>query len=250
MHFINNNNFTFSGRLRFELDKYAEQVYSYKHYSNLRIFLEILIPFLLVTLTIQLFLKGPLSWMKFISFPIIFGFIFITQRKLKISLNLQGFKPAHWKKPVFFLLIPGILIGVGLFVYGLIIGSISDKYHPGLMLYITFIGYPIWGMVQQYVLLVYLLPRLYHFIKNPYTLIFVMALIFSTSHLPNPFLVILTFPVSILFLVYFIKYRNLYVQGYVHGFVGSIMKFCLPVDLTLKFWIGNLISWEAFINYF
>jgi membrane protease YdiL (CAAX protease family) len=112
------------------------------------------------------------------------------------------------------------------------------------------VGYPVWGIIQQYVLLVFLLPRLNYLIEKPGKLVLIIAVIFSTSHLPNPFLVILTFPVSIIFLFFFLKYRNLYIQGFVHGFIGSIMKFCLPQDWTLKFWIGNLISWNNFINYF
>ncbi len=235
---------------------FTEQLKNYTRQTEIEkkekstVAIEIILPFIMTFITIQFFLAGDYRYFKFLSIPIILAMIIFNQKRLHIPASLQGFKPPFWKAPALIILIPALLLGICIVFFGYLQNSISTRIPIPLILHIAFIGYPIWGMIQQYVLIVYLLPRLNVFIKKPAYLVIITASVFSLSHLPNPFLVILTFPAGILFIYFFIRYKNLYILGFAHGFIGALGKFFLPETLTLRFWIGNLISYSDFINYF
>jgi hypothetical protein len=207
--------------------------------------LELIITYILITSTIQFFLKGSLWYVKLITIPLTLAFIVFSQIKSGISSFEQGFKPKHWRNPLAHILLPSLIAGLLIITIGLILKTASNKYPPLFLSYIALVGYPIWGIIQEYIVIVFMLKRLKIVLNNKRVSFYIAAFIFATTHLPNPFLVAVTFLMSMVWIKMFEKYKNLYILGFCHGFMGACAKFFLPHALTYNFKIGNLISWQA-----
>ncbi len=89
-------------------------------------------------------------------------------------------------------------------------------------------GYMIWAFMQQFVLQDFFLLRLIRVFPSRGAAVFTAAALFATAHIPNPLLTLVTMAWGIAACAIFLKYRNLYVLGFVHGLLGLCIAVSVP----------------------
>jgi Type II CAAX prenyl endopeptidase Rce1-like len=101
-------------------------------------------------------------------------------------------------------------------------------------------GYVLWGLFQQYVLNGFFVNRLAEFAGGPDSRLLPLstALLFSLTHLPNWFLMAVTFVGGYLSVEIYRRYRSLYVLGLAHGLLGFLLYLTLPDALTHHLYVG------------
>ena len=108
-----------------------------------------------------------------------------------------------------------VFVGIGLFQDTL---NITWHILPILLLY------PIWGVIQQFLLIALTAGNLYDF-NNPRLsksiVIILPALLFSLIHYPYTWLMIGTFVLALFYAFIYLKQRNIYALGIFHGWLGA-----------------------------
>jgi hypothetical protein len=89
-------------------------------------------------------------------------------------------------------------------------------------------GYMIWALMQQFVLQDFFLLRLVRLLPTRTAAVFTAAALFATAHVPNPLLTVATMFWGVVACLLFLKYRNLYVLGIVHGILGLCIAVSIP----------------------
>jgi Type II CAAX prenyl endopeptidase Rce1-like len=89
-------------------------------------------------------------------------------------------------------------------------------------------GYMIWALMQQFVLQDFFLLRLVRLLPTRTAAVFTAAALFATAHIPNPLLTVATMFWGVAACFLFLKYRNLYVLGIVHGILGICIAVSIP----------------------
>lgn len=153
-------------------------------------------------------------------------------------LSHWGFTRNNFKRSMAFLLpLVAVSISVSL-IYAYFNHSLTFTWHilPIICLY------PIWGIIQQYLMLGLITNNLISLTKpsiNRYVLIFLISTLFGLVHYTNYFLMIFTFAMEAVFLLAYFKWRNLWAIGIAHGWIGSfLLYFVLMRDL----W-SELFAW-------
>lgn len=100
--------------------------------------------------------------------------------------------------------------------------------------------YCLWGLFQQYVLNGYLTRRLTGiFGEQRRVCTAVMAGgVFALVHLPNPFLMMVTFVAGFTAAWLYSRYRNLVMLGVAHGVLGSLIWLAAPDPVTHHLYVG------------
>lgn len=99
-------------------------------------------------------------------------------------------------------------------------------------------GYVIWAFLQQFVLQDFFLLRLIRVLPSRTSAVSVAAALFATAHIPNPLLTIATLVWGIGACALFLKYRNLYVLGLVHGILGLCIAVSVPNAIHHRMRVG------------
>ena len=150
-----------------------------------------------------------------------------------------GFRKDNFKS-VFILLLPFIMVSILLFfVIGYIQGTINMTWHIIPLL----ITYPIWGSIQQFLtigLLAGNLKDLKSVKLNKIIIIFTTAIFFSIVHYPSGWLMLGTFILALLYGYMYLKAKNIYVLGIVHGWLGALFYYTVVgqdpfADIFLKY---------------
>lgn len=89
-------------------------------------------------------------------------------------------------------------------------------------------GYLIWAFLQQFVLQDFFLLRLIRLLPSRTSAVIVAAAMFATAHIPNPLLTVATMVWGLAACAIFLRYRNLYVLGLVHGILGMCIAVSVP----------------------
>ncbi len=89
-------------------------------------------------------------------------------------------------------------------------------------------GYMIWALMQQFVLQDFFLLRLVRVLPSRRGAVILAATLFAIAHIPNPLLTIVTLLWGLAACVIFLKYRNLYILGLVHGVLGLCIAVSVP----------------------
>jgi hypothetical protein len=97
-----------------------------------------------------------------------------------------------------------------------------------------------WGLFQQYLLNGYFVNRLLLVFPASGTrwARFIAAALFGAAHTPNIFLMCVALVGGYVCVRIYLKYRNLYVLGILHGVVGFTLDLTLPGSLTHHFLVG------------
>lgn len=107
-------------------------------------------------------------------------------------------------------------------------------FDQGLM---GFAGYCLWGLFQQYVLNGYFVNRFHDAAPARYVPALAGAL-FATVHLPNWFLMAISFVAGYLCAQIYLKYRNLYFLGIAHGAIGFLLFLVVPDTISRHLTVG------------
>jgi len=99
-------------------------------------------------------------------------------------------------------------------------------------------GYLLWAFEQQFILQDYFLLRLLRILPNQSAAMIAAAVLFSTAHLPSPVLVAATLAWGIVSCTLFLRYRNLYALGCVHGVLGLCVAVSVPDAVTHHMMVG------------
>ena len=133
--------------------------------------------------------------------------------------NHWGFRTDNFLKVVQIVLPFGILSLASFICIGLYQHTINITWHiiPILILY------PVWGIIQQFLLIALIAGNLYDFKNLRFakgTTIFLSAVLFGLIHYPYVWLMIGTFALATFYSVIYLKQRNIYVLGIFHGWLA------------------------------
>ena len=98
--------------------------------------------------------------------------------------------------------------------------------------------YLLWAFVQQVILQDLLLLRLLRLLPTKHAAVGMAALIFASTHLPNPALTLLTLIWGLLACMLFLRYRGLFVLGLVHGLLGLCVATAIPDGVNHEMRVG------------
>lgn len=165
------------------------------------------------------------------------GYILYILLKNKARFANWGFRRKGFEESIR-LILPLVLVTVTLIVtYGVVTNKLLLSWHifPSLLLY------PIWGIAQQFLILGLVagnLQTLSDYNIPKWVIIPVTALLFCLVHFPNYPLMGATFLLALVYTSVYLKYRNLWALGVLHGWLGSLFYyFVLGKD-----------AWSTFIN--
>ena len=126
---------------------------------------------------------------------------------------------------VFKMVLPfGVLAVIACFIIGFYQGTI----HISWTLIPILILYPIWGVIQQFLLIALTAGNLQDMQSNRIhnaVIILIAALLFGGIHYPFIWLMAGTFILSIFYGWVYLRERNLYVLGIFHGWLGGLFYY-------------------------
>jgi membrane protease YdiL (CAAX protease family) len=96
----------------------------------------------------------------------------------------------------------------------------------------------IWGTAQQYGLLCFFYRRLLEIFRRPGAAILAAAVIFAMFHVPNLFLMGVTFVAGLVSCVLYRREPNVLVLGIAHAVISFLLFYALPISLTHDLRVG------------
>ena len=151
-------------------------------------------------------------------------------------LKTWGFQKDNFRQSFLFLLPFAILSYTGIILYGFLNHVDILNFHviPIIILY------PVFGLVQQFMMIALIAGNLISLKNKPfknYQIILITSLLFSLVHFPSAFLMIFTFLMELVFIITYLKWRNLWSLGLYHGITGCLLLFyVLERNLWLELW--------------
>ena len=163
------------------------------------------------------------AWkLPFIIIAIVGWTIYVIRRARYVEGILQywGFNKETFM-PVLRMVLPFAIASIiVLFCIGFYRETIRLTWHiiPILILY------PIWGTIQQFLVIGLVAGNLNELnrARSSAPVIFVSALLFGLLHYPNYWLILGTFVLALFYGYIYLKARNVYVMGILHGWLGAI----------------------------
>lgn len=197
---------------------------------------------IIITLSLLKFMV--MDWLNMRAFFIVgvcffwLAYIYYRYRIDKSVLANWGISRNYLLKSLILLLPFVVLTIIASIIYGAYTGTSVKVWHLLLVLGL----YPIWGTFQQFIVIALIVQNLYHRKTSNFRKLFLVligAIFFSLIHSPDFLLMSFSFFMEILFILVFLKYKNLWALGLAHGLVASFfIYFVLGRDL----WI-ELFSW-------
>ena len=102
---------------------------------------------------------------------------------------------------------------------------------------LCFLAYCPWGLFQQYLLNGYFANRLLA-VASARRVPLIAAALFSGTHLPNWFLMLVTFALGYCSTKIYLKYRNMYFLGLAHGTIGTLLFVVVPDSISHHLTVG------------
>jgi len=99
-------------------------------------------------------------------------------------------------------------------------------------------GYLLWAFEQQFILQDYFLLRLLRILPRQSLAIIMAAVLFSAAHVPSVVLTVTTLVWGIVSCSLFLRYRDLYSVGLVHGILGLCVAISVPDAVTHHMMVG------------
>ncbi len=163
------------------------------------------------------------------------GYLLYILSNNKERVAQWGFRKEGLKESIR-LILPLALIAVALIVtWGIISGRLLLSWHifPSLLLY------PLWGIAQQFMVLALIAGNLMDmesFRPPKLAIILITSILFCLVHFPNYPLMGATFLLALVYTGVYLRCRNLWPLGIVHGWLGSFFYyFVLGKDAWLTF---------------
>lgn len=164
-----------------------------------------------------------LEWrLYFIATAILGWTVYIVYRKTEVNdiLKYWGLTSENFRKTTLKVVPFGVISLMTFFCIGYFQSTINITWHiiPILILY------PIWGTIQQLLIIALIAGNLKDFkgnrFSNPFIILMTAAL-FAIVHFPYYWLMLGTFLLAIFYGYIYLKVRNLYVLGIFHGWLGA-----------------------------
>jgi len=99
--------------------------------------------------------------------------------------------------------------------------------------------YPLWGTIQQFLIIGLIARNMEDWEgrkANSVTIVVVSSIVFSIVHFPSILLVAATALLAIAYTIIYLRYRNLWILGLFHGWLGCFFYFfVLGRDPWLEF---------------
>ena len=170
-----------------------------------------------------------LNWrFPFVAVAIISWVSYIIYRKSKQPgiTKYWGFRTDNFKTVLKKVLPFGLLAVISFLAIGFYQNTINISWHiiPILILY------PIWGVIQQFLLIALTAGNLQDLKDqklNKGFIILLAAVLFGAIHYPYVWLMMATFILAIFYGWIYLKERNLYVLGLFHGWLGGIFYYTI-----------------------
>jgi hypothetical protein len=134
---------------------------------------------------------------------------------------------------VLLLIGPLIVITIGI---GIGLGSLRPTLNEGWP--VGILSKIAWGTLQQYGLLAFFFRRLQELLRDERRAMFAAAAFFAIFHLPNPFLILVTWAAGTISCWLYRRVKNIWVIGVAHGLLGIALARSLPVEITMGMRIG------------
>jgi uncharacterized protein len=149
------------------------------------------------------------------------AYVIYRNRKVARILSYWGFRLDNFREVTFRILPFGIVSMIAFFVVGYQRDTINISWHiiPILILY------PIWGTIQQFLVIGLVAGNLQDLKKhrlNEFVIVVLTAILFGLVHYPYYWLMAGTFILALLYGFIYLKGRNVYVMGLFHGWLGGL----------------------------
>lgn len=168
-----------------------------------------------------------LNWrLPFVLVTILAWSLYVTYRYKKDKLVLKdwGFRTDNFKSVIKLLLPFAVISILSFFTIGYLQGTLNMTWHI-LPLLIT---YPIWGIVQQFLVIALVAGNLNHlksFKLSKTIIVLVTAILFSVVHYPSVWLMLGTFLLALFYGYIYLKVKNIYALGILHGWLGALFYY-------------------------
>lgn len=138
------------------------------------------------------------------------------------SLKLWGFRTDNFKSVLKKVLPFAVISIAGCIAIGYYRDTINVHWHIVPLLFL----YPIFGTLQQFLLMALVAGNLQDLNRfRNHTIILLSSTLFGLLHYPYWWLVIGTFLLALFYSYIYLKSRNLYVLGILHGWLGAIFYY-------------------------
>lgn len=163
-----------------------------------------------------------------------FTFVYLRCKENPSILKDWGIQKQGFRQAFFFLLPFSISCVTAALIFGLLGKGYPLNWHilPFIVLY------PLWGLIQQFILLGLITGNLKAFMKGRFSntrIIFVTSILFSLIHYPDWYLMIFTFVMEWFFTMAFLRWKNIWPLGLFHGWIATfVLFFILGRDLWIE----------------
>jgi len=171
----------------------------------------------------------PKAWIFILAFFLV-SHILRGERGASLGFRWVNFRECTEQLAPALLLIALSLLALGLLAQTM--RPISLEY--GCM---CLLAYCPWGVFQQYLVNGYIANRLAA-VAAPRWVPVITATLFAGAHLPNWFLMVVTFVAGYYSTKVFLKYRNLYFLGLAHGVIGTLLFVVVPDSISHHLTVG------------
>jgi Type II CAAX prenyl endopeptidase Rce1-like len=166
---------------------------------------------------------------------IVLALMLLSHRLRREKAEALGFQSRNFRQCVddfapVLILLTLLMVGSGL----LLQTTRPIGFDRGLL---TWAAYLPWGVFQQYVLNGYFLNRLDRLVSHRLAPMLSAAL-FSGAHLPNLFLMAVTFLAGYCCTRIYLRYRNLYFLGLAHATLGFLLYLEVPDSISHHLTVG------------
>jgi membrane protease YdiL (CAAX protease family) len=170
-----------------------------------------------------------LQWKLFFITVSILGwgaYVMYRSKSVKGILVYWGFRVDNFKEVLRMLLPFGSVSIVAFVAVGYFQNTINVTWHiiPILILY------PIWGVIQQFLVIALVAGNLQDLQKNKLSkpiIILLTAVLFGLIHYPYYWLIAGTFVLALVYGFVYLKSRNVYVMGLFHGWLGGLFFYTI-----------------------
>ena len=172
---------------------------------------------------------APRAWVLILAFFIV-SHILRHERPANL-----GFRRANFRECVETLAPALLLLSLLLIAAGVLLATMR----PVSLEYgcLCLLAYCPWGIFQQYLLNGYIANRLLAAYSARYVPLTAGAL-FAGAHLPNWFLMAVTFVAGYYSTKIFMRYRNLYFLGLAHAIIGTLLFLVIPDSISHHLTVG------------
>ncbi len=105
-----------------------------------------------------------------------------------------------------------------------------------------FLFYLLWAFLQQYTFQSFFNLKFSELFTKRFQTVVATAVVFSSVHFPNPFLMPVAFAAGIFWFWSFLKQPNLFTVSFSHALLGTLVRYTLPLSLTHNLNVGTLYS--------